>query len=240
MVKDQIAIIPARGGSKRLPKKNIMDFQGKPMIAWTVEAALRSNHFERVLVSTDDHEIADVSVEYGAEVPFLRKAATDDHAPVSAATLGALKQAEDHWDTHFDLVVQLMPNCPLRNADDIDSALRSFCSYHHEAKFQISCFQFGWMNPWWAAKLDPSGKPVRLFPEAAAERSQDLSDLFCPTGAIWVASAEALRETKTFYGPGHRFEPMPWQNAVDIDDEGDLRFAEALAYLKSGVTAYAR
>ena len=237
MVKDQIAIIPARGGSKRLPKKNIMDFQGKPMIAWTVEAALRSNRFERVLVSTDDHEIADVAIEYGAEVPFLRAAATDDHAPVSAATLGALKQAENHWKKRFDLVVQLMPNCPLRNADNIDSALRSYFFYRPEINFQISCFQFGWMNPWWAAQLDSSGKPVRLFPEAIAKRSQDLPDLFCPTGAIWVASADALRDAQTFYGPGHRFEPMPWENGVDIDDEDDLKFAQALVYLKSGGSA---
>ncbi len=231
-MKGQIAIIPARGGSKRLPKKNIMEFQGKPMIAWTVEAALKSDHFERVLVSTDDHEIADVAVRYGAEVPFLRKAAIDDHAPVSAATLGALKQAENHWKKRFDVVVQLMPNCPLRNADDINSAVRGFFSCYPEIGFQISCFRFGWMNPWWAAKLDSSGKPARLFPEVLGERSQDLPELYCPSGAIWVSSGGGLYDAKTFYGPGHRFEPMPWQNAVDIDDEDDLRFAEALAYLR--------
>jgi CMP-N-acetylneuraminic acid synthetase len=90
-----IAIILARGGSKRLPRKNILDFHGKPLLAWTVEAALHSGKFDRVLVSTDDREIADIARSFGAEVPFLRKIAAGDHASSSEATLAALQQAED-------------------------------------------------------------------------------------------------------------------------------------------------
>jgi len=84
------------------------------------------------------------------------------------------------------------------------------------------------MNPWWAAELSTSGEPSRLFPQALSKRSQDLPELFCPTGAIWIAGANQLLTEKTFYGPQHRFEAMPWQNAVDIDDEDDLMFAEVL------------
>lgn len=90
-----IAVIPARGGSKRIPKKNIVNLNGKPMIAWTIEAALKSKYIDEVLVSTDDEEIAEIGKDYGAKVPFLRNANADDHSPISLATVRALKQWEE-------------------------------------------------------------------------------------------------------------------------------------------------
>lgn len=226
MVKQRIAIIPARGGSKRIPHKNIIDFCGKPMIAWTIQAVKESGLFDRILVSTDDQKIADVSKTWGADVPFLRVCFADDHTPVSEATASALLQAMNHWEESYASVTQLMANCPLRTANDITQAVTQFEA--ERRSFQISCFKYGWMNPWWAVKLSLDGHPERLFPESANHRSQDLPELFCPTGAIWVAKAEELLETKTFYGQGHVFEVMPWESAVDIDDYDDLRFAEAL------------
>lgn len=227
MVKKRIAIIPARGGSKRIPHKNIIDFCGKPMIAWTIQAAKESGLFDRILVSTDDQSIAEVSIAWGAEVPFLRARFSDDHTPVSEATVSALQQAMDQWGDHYVSVTQLMANCPLRTADDIEQAVITFEEQNRD--FQISCFKFGWMNPWWAVKLDSEGHPKRLFPETVGQRSQDLPELFCPTGAIWVAKVEGLLSTKTFYGQGHVFEPLAWESAVDIDDYDDLRFAVALS-----------
>lgn len=227
MVKKRIAIIPARGGSKRIPHKNIIEFCGKPMIAWTIQAAKESGLFDRVLVSTDDQRIAEVSKTWGAEVPFLRASFADDHTPVSEATASALQQAMNHWQESYASVTQLMANCPLRAADDITQAVTQFEA--QDRSFQISCFKYGWMNPWWAVKLDPEGHPERLFPETAGQRSQDLPELFCPTGAIWVARANMLLKTKSFYGPNHVFEPMSWESAVDIDDYDDMRFAEALS-----------
>lgn len=228
MVKQRIAIIPARGGSKRIPQKNIVDFCGKPMIAWTIEAARESGLFHRILVSTDDQKIADVAQKWGAEVPFLRASFADDHTPVSTATASALQQAMDHWQESYDCVIQLMANCPLRTAVDINQAVAQFEAQGRT--FQISCFKYGWMNPWWAVELDPKGMPERLFPDAATQRSQDLPELFCPTGSIWIAQADALLQTKTFYGPNYVFEPMTWESAVDIDDYDDMRFAEALTH----------
>lgn len=226
MVKQRIAIIPARGGSKRIPHKNITEFCGKPMIAWTIQAAKDSGLFDRVLVSTDDQRIAEVSKTWGAEVPFLRASFADDHTPVSEATASALQQAMNHWQESYASVTQLMANCPLRTADDITQAVTQFEA--QDRSFQISCFKYGWMNPWWAVKLGPEGHPERLFPETAGQRSQDLPELFCPTGAIWIARADVFLETKTFYGPNHVFEAMSWESAVDIDDYDDLRFAEML------------
>ncbi len=221
-----IAIIPARGGSKRIPKKNIMNFCGKPMIAWTIEAAIASNCFDRVLVSTDDQKIADVAVDHGAQVPFLRNDFADDISPVSVATIAAIKQAEQYWGESYDTVVQLMANCPIRNSADIAASLANFEQKGRD--FQISSFKFGWMNPWWAAKLDKDGVPDKVFPEAITKRSQDLEDLYCPTGAIWIANTARLVEAGTFYGEGHVFDVIDWTAAVDIDDAEDLLMAKAV------------
>lgn len=226
----RIAIIPARGGSKRIPKKNIVDFEGKPMIAWTVQAALESDCFDRILVSTDDDEIAEVSRNAGATVPFLRQENCDDYSQVSCATIGALRQAESHWQTRFSQVAQLMPNCPLRDASHIRNAVCSFSVAR--ASFQISCFRFGWMNPWWAVHLNADSQPSSLFPDASSRRSQDLAPLFCPTGAIWIAEHDSLLNAGTFYGPGHCFFPIEWEAAVDIDDMDDYRMAVAISRMQ--------
>jgi N-acylneuraminate cytidylyltransferase len=230
MQQRRIAIIPARGGSKRIPRKNIIPFNGKPMIAWTIDAALQSGMFSRVLVSTDDEEIRQVSIQAGAQVPFLRQAAFDDHSTSSEATLGALRQAEQHWGDTYTSVTQLMANCPLRHCADIQDAVSHF--EQSSAPAQISCFKFGWMNPWWAVQLSPEGKPTYAFPEIRDSRSQDLPPLYCPTGAIWIASVTALKQCGTFYAPEHVFHPMHHISAVDIDDHDDLIMAQAFARLR--------
>lgn len=227
MVSDAtIAIIPARGGSKRIPRKNIIDFHGKPMIAWTIEAALRSGCFDRVVVSTDDAEIAEVARTHGAEVPFLRGRHADDIAPVSLATLEALSQTEEILGERYARVVQLMANCPLRNEADITAALENFSA--QDSSSQISCFRFGWMNPWWAVTLDEANHPQMLFPDAYKTGSQNLPPLFCPSGAIWVANVAHLREHGSFHTPTKTFLPMAWQSAMDIDDYEDLEMAKVL------------
>jgi CMP-N-acetylneuraminic acid synthetase len=225
-----IAIILARGGSKRLPRKNILEFHGKPMLAWTVEAALQSGQFNQVLVSTDDPEIADIARSFGAEVPFLRDSAADDTTPSSEATLAALRQAEQHWGEQFDAVTQLMANCPLRDAADITASVQNFIN--QDAESQICSFRFGWMNPWWAAKLDAQGNPEYLFPEARVARSQDLPPLYCPSGAIWVARVPVFKSAKSFYSPNHIFHPLSWMSAMDIDDAEDLEMAKACFLIK--------
>ena len=219
-----IAIIPARGGSKRIPHKNIMDFMGRPLIAWTIEAAKDSAIFDRIVVSTDDVEIAQVSTQYGIEVPFLRNAATDDIAPVSLATIAAINQAQEYWNEQYDVVIQLMANCPIRGNAEISQSYEHFIG--SKVNYQLSCFKFGWMNPWWATKLDENLKPEFIFPEALKKRSQDLPDLFCPTGAIWIGRVKQLMQDQTFYGNGHTFYPIDWKAAVDIDNYEDVEFAQ--------------
>ena len=225
MSERNLASIPARGGSKRIPKKNIHPFRGRPLLAWTVEAALDAGCFSRVVVSTDDDEIAEVARGWGAEVPFLRRQAADDHAPASAATLTAIDQCEEHWGETWDTVAQLFAVCPLRTAGHIRDAMAAFRS--SDAAFLLSSYRFHWTNPWWACTLDEGGVPTRLFPDAYV-RSQDLPTLYSPSGAIWVAGIPALRESGTFYGPGHIYWPMDWKTAVDIDTVEDLEIADSL------------
>ena len=227
MDNNNIAIIPARGGSKRILKKNIVDFDGKPMIAWTIEAAINSNLFSKVLVSTDCEEIAAISRAYGADVPFLRRGFSDDITPVSEATCDAVIQAEEYWNMTFDTVTQLMANCPLRTAKDMVSFYNEFSA--RKVDFLLSCFKFGWMNPWWAFKLSEQHNHTFLFPNALTQRSQDLDDLYCPTGSIWIADSKALKREKTFQGVNKQFFQIDWIAAVDIDDENDLRLAMLIA-----------
>lgn len=232
-MKKRIAIILARGGSKRLPRKNVLQIGGQAMLAWSVSAAIDAGCFDRVLVSTDDEEISSVAREFGAEVPFLRNSAADDHTPSSEATRVALNQAEAYWGERYEVVAQLMANCPLRSSQDILDGLENFEKGTSAA--QISAFQFGWMNPWWAARLQSNGQPDWLFPEARVGRSQDLPPLYCPTGALWFARRNAFLEFGTFYVPGHSLYPMQWMSAMDIDDEDDLKMAEACFAIRNNV-----
>ncbi len=222
-----MAIIPARGGSKRVPGKNIIDFNGKPLIAWTIEAAKESGLFDKIVVSTDSEEIAEVSKKFGAEVPFLRDTAADDHSPVSDATLRTILQLEEQGE-YYDDVVQLFAVCPLRNAEDIKNSYQFFIDKN--VPFALSCYKYVWMNPWWAVTLDKGKKPDWIFKDKR-KRSQDLPDLYSPTGAIWIGKIENLKNEKTFYGKGHVFWEMDWKRAVDIDNYEDIALATALTSL---------
>jgi N-acylneuraminate cytidylyltransferase len=221
---NKIAIIPARSGSKRVKNKNIVEFLGKPLISYTIEAAIKSKLFSKVIVSTDDEKIANISMKYGAEVPFLRQEYEDDYSPVSLATIHTLQQAETYYRQKFSTVVQLFSVCPLRDATDIVNAVGYFVD--KELDFSISCSEFPLMTPWWGHTINENKIPKSVFPEALKKRSQDLEKMYCPSGAIWIANREKLIESKSFYGKGHAFFPLSWQSAIDIDTQEDLELAE--------------
>lgn len=221
----KIAVIPARGGSKRIPRKNIIPFKGKPMIGWTIEAALASQLFDRVVVSTDSEEIQKIALEFGAEAPFLRKKTADDMSPVSLATIEALEQAENYYAQKFTEIVQLMPNCPVRNSNNIIDQYNFFKS-NKNTESVISAVSYGMFNPHWAHVINEDNSCQRLFNDSFNKRSQDLSKLLCPSGAIWISSRENLMKSKTFYSDNYKLFEMSWINAVDIDDLEDLKLAE--------------
>lgn len=221
-----LAVIPARGGSKRIPHKNIRALYGKPLIAYTIDAALKSNLFARVVISTDSPEIAEIAQTYGGEIPFLRAAElANDTAPVSLATLDMLERLDAETEP-FDAVAQLMPNCPFRTDADIVDSYQEFQKTGAQA--QISVTRFGWQNPWWALRRDEQKHIKPFFEKEYHTRSQDLPELFCPTGALWWANANALRAAKTFYTGQETGWEIAWQHGLDIDTMADWNMAEAL------------
>ena len=224
---DVLAVIPARGGSKRVPGKNIRPLLGLPAIAWTIRAAIDSGVFHRVVVSTDSEEIARIAREHGAEVPFVRDAAlADDHTPVSLATVDALERL-DPCRERYGIVSQLMANCPLRDADDVRESYRQFVETGASA--QLSVMRFGWQNPWWAMRRGDDFVLDPLFGDRVTAPSQSLPELYCPTGAIWWARAAVLREARTFHVSGRTGWEISWQHGVDVDTEDDWAMAELLA-----------
>lgn len=221
-----IAIIIARGGSKRIPRKNIVPVGGLPLVSWSVAAALESGVCETVLVSTDDPEIAKVAEEAGAETPFLRDKAADDSSNASEACLAALSQAESHWKATYTNIILLMPSCPLRTGKEIATQYEIY--KHSSCDFLLSCAGFGPTKPWWAFVKNPNNEHEFLHPVALKTRSQELPKLFAPSGATWIANVDALRSSGTFYGPGYRFHEIPWISAIDIDEPEDIAFVEKL------------
>jgi CMP-N-acetylneuraminic acid synthetase len=221
-----LAVIPARGGSKRIPGKNVRLMNDKPLIAYTIEAALASRVFERVVVSTDSPGIAAIATRWGAEVPFLRDAGlADDHTPVSAATLDLVERLDPEGRA-YRFVAQLMANCPLRTAEDVIASHHAFLAGGVEA--QISVTRYGWQTPWWALRRDGDGRLEPIFDGLLTRRSQDLPELFCPTGAIWWAKASALRREGTYHMANRTGWVLDWRHAIDIDVEEDWELATLL------------
>ena len=226
LVKERrLAVIPARGGSKRIPRKNIVDFAGRPLLWWSVAAALESGCFDRVVVSTDDEEIAAAAIEAGAEVPFLRDRFADDVSNVSDVTADAVRRLSASGDA-FHAVAMLQATCPLRDAGHVREAVAAFG--RSGAGSQMSCFRFEWMNPWWAFRRRADGTADYIHPELIGRRSQDLPPVFGLTGAICISTTAGLLAAGSLRGPETRFEPIPWQAAVDIDEPEDLAFALAV------------
>jgi CMP-N-acetylneuraminic acid synthetase len=220
-----LALIPARGGSKRLPKKNILPLCGKPLIAWTIEAALQSKYVDQVLVSTDCSEIAAVSRQSGAEVPFLRPVElAGDTSSTNDVILHALGTIP-----HFipDLVVILQPTSPLRTAAHIDESLQLLVDNNAKGIVSVSECEH---SPLWANNLPENnqmGKFIR--PTVIGKRSQDLPVYYRLNGAIYAFTKDSLlSHGGVFYSNDVYAFKMDRDCAVDIDNELDFQFAEVL------------
>lgn len=215
-----LALIPARGGSKGIPRKNVRPIAGKPLIAWTIEAALGAAGVSRVVVSTDDEAIAGIAREYGAEAPFLRPAelATDE-APGISPVLHAVETLPEHDD-----VILLQPTSPLRGAEHIASML-AFAEARG-ATSVVSVCEAG-KHPAWMYRMDEEGRLAPLIASDAARR-QDLPAAYALNGAMyWIRTAE-LRQSHTLVGPDTIGFSMDAESSVDIDTPLDWRIAEYL------------
>lgn len=218
-----VAIIPARGGSKRIPRKNIRAFRGRPMIAWSIEAALASGAFDTVMVSTDDPEIADIARTWGAEVPFLRSAAAaNDHATTSQVLLEVLDQYAE-TGVHFDLACCLYPTAPfVRPRDLADGRERLLGS-----RFNVIMPVTGFSYPIWRSlQREEDGRITLNFPENLNARSQDLPVAYHDAGQWYWFRTEAFLRDHVLMGPDTGSIVLPAMQVQDIDTEEDWGLAE--------------
>lgn len=223
-----LGLIPARGGSKGVPRKNIKLLCGRPLLAYTAEAALASRRLSRVILSTDDEEIAEVGRSCGLEVPFLRPAElARDETPMLPVVQHAVRLLEERGD-HFDAVCLLQPTNPLRTADDIDACIELLENSGADAvvtTLQVPAEH----NPHWVYFRDDQGT-LRLSTGEAAPipRRQELPPAFHREGSVYVTRRETLMERNSFFGARLLGYEMNAERSVNIDDHEDWLRAESL------------
>ena len=218
-----VGVILARGGSKGLPGKNIIDLGGKPLIAWTVAAAQKSRYLDRLILSSDNRAIIAAARKAGCEAPFVRPArlATD-----TASSYDVLFHALDSLDCSYDYVVLLQPTSPLRTAEDIDACIELCLKRKAPAAVSVCVVV---KPPQWMYALTADGrlKPI-LQTKRPSARRQDLTPIYALNGAVYVAKTAWLRRHKTFFGSRTAAHIMPPERSIDIDTKLDLMFARAL------------
>lgn len=220
------ALIPARGGSKRLPRKNVKLLGNKPLIAWSIEAAKASKYIDRVVVSTDDEEIKQVSEQYGAEVPFSRpEHLSNDHA----SSFDVIKHAIVFLglDQTNELIVLLQPTSPLRLVSELDTALEFFIAKNAKGIVSISETEH---SPMWSNTLPENGCMSDFIrPEVQGKRSQDLPKFFRLNGSIYIyETLSLLEQAKIFFDENVYGFETSLETAVDIDTALDFKIAEVL------------
>ena len=219
----KLAVIPARGGSKRIPRKNIKPFCGKPMIAWSIEAALQSACFDQVLVSTDDAEIADVARQYGADVPFIRPAElSDDHT----GTIPVIRHAIEWFNRQGKTVEQaccLYATAPFVRAQDLRQGLEILIGADCDYAFSVTSYAFPIQR---AIRLTHQGRVEMFHPENFNVRSQDLEEAFHDAGQFYWGRAEAWLQGKKIFSQGSMPVILPGHRVQDIDTPEDWVRAE--------------
>jgi len=220
------ALIPARGGSKRLPRKNVKILGDKPLIAWSIEVAKASKYIDRVIVSTDDEEIKKISEQYGAEVPFLRpEYLSNDHA----SSFDVVKHTIDFLGLNKsnELIVLLQPTSPLRLVSELDTALEFFIAKNAKGVVSISETEH---SPMWSNTLPENGCMADFIrPEVQGKRSQDLPTFFRLNGSIYIYETLALvKKNKLFYDENVYGFQTSLETAVDIDTGLDFLIADTI------------
>jgi CMP-N,N'-diacetyllegionaminic acid synthase len=228
-----LGLVVARGGSRGLPRKNVLPLGGRPLIAWTVEAAREAASLTRTIVSSEDGEILDRAREAGGETPFVRPAAfaTDTASSLDVA-LHTLDWLAAHESQHPDVLVLLPATAPLRRARHIDEAVATLLGDTAiEAVVAVTEADY---PPYWMLTI-AEGRLAWLFPEGGiVDRRQDLPVAFRPNGAIYAIRTAALRGQRTFYPRVTAPYVMPSEDSVNIDSALDLRLAELLLDARTG------
>lgn len=219
-----LAIIPARGGSKRLPRKNVLDLAGKPLIAWSIEAGLKSKYIDKVLVTSDDDEILEVSKIYGSDT--IKRPA--ELASDTSTTFDAIKHAIDNTK-NYDYIVLLQPTSPLRDEKHIDEAVELLMKKYAEAMISVSEMDH---SPLWSNILpDNMSMGGFLRDEVLNKRSQDLPTYYRLNGAIYICKTARLLQEKSFFIKDSIYAyAMDRESSIDIDEKIDFIIAKAILH----------
>lgn len=219
-----LAIIPARGGSKGVPRKNLRLFQGESLLARTIKSAKKSRYIDRIVVSSEDAEIIEEAKRAGADVPFMRPVElAQDHTPGIDPVLHALSKLE-----HYDYVVLLQVTSPLRTTEDIDACVE-YC-LQQKAPACVSVVEVD-KHPYWMVTMPDGIRLQKFYSGEIPARRQDLPEIFTLNGAIYVAKTDWLMQTKSFLTNKTIGFVMPKESSLDLDTELDFKILEAYATL---------
>jgi len=225
--KSLLAIIPARGGSKRLPRKNILNLAGKPMIAWTIDAALNSKYIDRLVISTDDNETATICKNYGGDIPFIRppELAKDTSTAMEVIMHTIIKLEE--LKEKYEYIVVLQPTSPTRNVKHIDEAVDLLLKKNADSIISVTAVNhpIEWTN----ILPDDHSMDSFFLPEYQGMRSQDFPKRYMINGAIYLNNTKILKMTGSLINCGKGFAYiMEKENSIDVDTHFDFMMAEAI------------
>ena len=223
-----IGVIPARGGSVGVPLKNIQELCGKPLIYYVIIAALASKYLRRVIVSTDHDEIARISREFGAEVPFQRPADISEDVPTEFAKQHAVRFIEKQEGRKIDIVVSMQATTPLLNSDDIDSTIEKLVNENADSVITVREVR---EYPWWMMRMDEEGWIKPFFVRKLAGKvtvRQNLEKLYIPNGAVYATKRDVLMNESRTFGKKCGAVIMPPERSMDIDNLLDFKIIEAI------------
>lgn len=225
MKEKNLAIIPARSGSKGIKDKNIKELNGKPLIAYTIEVARKSKIFEDIVVSTDSEKYADISKKYGALVPFLREEKlSGDQASSLDVILDVLEKMKQ-LGKEYDTLILLQPTSPLRTEEDLKQAYEFYLEKKASAVVSVCEMEH---SPLWANTLPLSKKIDNFLRDIGNKNRQQLEKYYRINGAIYIVNVEYFKKYKNFYQEDSYAYIMSRENSIDIDEEIDFKIAEYL------------
>jgi len=231
--KKVLAVIPARGGSKGIPSKNIKVLHGKPLIAWSIDEGKKSKYIDKLIVSTDSEKIAEVAKKYGAEVPFMRPAELASDTATSISVMFHALDFLEEQNEKYDYVIMLEPTSPLRTVEDIDIALERLAD-NKSAKAIVGVAKLEAGHPEFNVTIKEGGfiKPFLGGDVVIVKRRQDLDDIYFFEGTVYISDVDTLRQKKTFYHELTLAHIVEKYKSFEIDEEMDLIIIEALMKYK--------
>ena len=219
----RLAIIPARGGSKRIPRKNIRPFCGVPIIKYSIDAAIQSQCFDEIMVSTDDKEIACIAEKYGAKIPFLRSAATANDYATTADVLVEVINNYSKIGINFDYVCCIYPTAPFVTPEIINDSYNKIIQNKAKSAFPVVKFEYSIYR---GLRKNKDDKLEMLWPKNISVRSQDLEEAFHDAGQFYWLKVDSLMKEKIVFSDQSIGIEVSCLNVQDIDNENDWKLAE--------------